>query len=265
VCVLIPGVASESLGAVLLAGFVAGVVGWLTRRFAPGFTETPLNTFAAGAVGFVAALWGIAVLLIPGRRPSSISGRWGATAWSVGAGLLIAGIAVGSTWAYLSSIEIDDCLEGLVFLPILGAASILVALAARSWLGQFRPVVRAVAACVGIAVAATAHAWSRSAGPSVRPLYTLTVLVFLFLTLVGVAGRHRCRRPSPQRTPGARPPAGPFLTPPACDYRAPGWRTGRSAGIPSFDLARRKATATSYRVRNPDRNRPCRFCRCSIR
>ena len=177
----------ESAGAVFLAGVVAGVVGWLTRRVAPGFAQTPLSTIAVGAVGFVAALWGITVFLIPGRRPSSMSSRWGATACSIGAGLLMAGIAVGSTWAYLSSIDIDDGLEGLIFLPILGTASILVALAARSWSGQFRPVVGAVAACVGVAVAATVHAWSRSAGPSVLPLYTITVLVFLPLTLVGVA------------------------------------------------------------------------------
>ena len=177
----------ESLGSVFLAGSAACLAGWLTHRFAPGFAETPFSTFAVGAVAFAAVLWGVTVFLIPGRRPSSMPGRWGAIAWSVGVGLLIGGIVVGSTWAYLSSIEIDDGLEGLIFLPILGVASILVALVARSWSGQFRPVVGAVAACVGVAVAATVHAWSRSAGPSVLPLYTLTVLLFLPLTLVGVA------------------------------------------------------------------------------
>ncbi len=116
-----------------------------------------------------------------------MSARWGAIAWSVVAGLLIATIAVGSTWAYLSSIEIDDGLEGLIFLPVLVAASTLVALAARSWSGQFRPVVGTVAACVGVAAAATAQTWSRPAGPSVLPLYALTVVVLLPLTLCGVA------------------------------------------------------------------------------
>lgn len=177
----------ESLGSVFLAGSAACIASWLTHRFAPGLAETPLSSFAAGTVAFVAVLWGITLFLIPGRRPPAMSRRWAATAWSVAGGLLIAGIAIGSTSAYLSSIEIDDGLEGLIFLPILSAASILVALAARSWSDQFRPVLGAVAACVGVAVAATVHAWSRSAGPSVLPLYTLTVLLFFPLALVGVA------------------------------------------------------------------------------
>ena len=177
----------ESLGAVFLAGSAACAAGGLARHFVPKIAATPFSSFAVGVVVFVAALWGITVFLIPGRRPSSISVRWGAIAWSVAAGLFVASIAVGSTWAYLSSIEIDDGLEGVIFLPILVAASTLVALAARSWSGQFRPILGAVAACVGVAVAATAHAWSRPAGPSVLPLYTLTVVVLLPLTLSGVA------------------------------------------------------------------------------
>ena len=107
----------ESLGSVFLAGSAAGVASWLADRFAPGFAVTPLSTFAVGTVAFVVSLWGITLFLIPGRRPSSMPGRWAATARSVAAGLLIAGIAVGSTWAYLSSIEIDDGLEGLIFFP----------------------------------------------------------------------------------------------------------------------------------------------------
>ena len=177
----------KSLGSVFLAGSAAFIASWLTHRFAPGFAETPLSSFAVGTVAFVVVLWGITVFLIPGRRPPSMSGRWGAIAWSVAAGLLIATIAVGSIWAYLSSIEIGDGLEGLIFLPILAATSTLVALAARTGSDQFRPVLGAVAACVGVAVAATVHRWSRSAGPSVLPLYTLTVLLFFPLTLVGVA------------------------------------------------------------------------------
>ena len=177
----------ESFGSVFFAGSAAFIAGWLAHRFAPGLAETPLSTFAVGTVAFVVVLWGITVFLIPGRRPSSMSGRLADTAWSVAAGLLIAGIAIGSTSAYLSSIKIDDGLEGLMFIPTLGAASILVAFAARWWSGQFRPVVGAVAACAGVAVAATVHTWSRSAGPSVLPMYTLTMLLFLPVTLAGVA------------------------------------------------------------------------------
>ena len=177
----------ESLGVVFLAGSAAFAVGWLTRHFAPEIAETPLSIFAVRTVVFVAVLWAITVFLIPGRRPSSMSARWHAIAWTVVAGLLIATIAVGSTWGYLSSTEIDDGLEGLIFLPILVAVSTLVALAARSWSSQFRPIVGAVAACVGVAVAATVHTWSRPAGPSVLPLYAFTVVVLLPLTLSGVA------------------------------------------------------------------------------
>ena len=177
----------ESLGSVFLAGSAAYVAGWLTHRLAPGSAEVPLSAFAFGTVAFVVTLWGITVFLIPGRRPSSMSGPWAATAWSVAAGLLIAGIAIESTWAYLSSIVIDDGLEGLIFIPVLGLAGFLVALAARSWSGQFRPLVGAVTACVGVALAATVDAWSRSAGLSVLPVYALTVLMFLPVTLVGAA------------------------------------------------------------------------------
>lgn len=174
-------------GSVFLAGSAAVTASWATHEFVPRLAETPLSGVAVGTVAFVIALWGITVFLIPGRRPTSMSARWGDTAWSIAGGLLIAGIAVGSTWAYLASIEIDDGLEGLIFLPILGAASFLVALAARSWSGRFRPVVAAVAACLGVDLVMTVEIWSRSAGPSVVPLYTLTVLLLFPLTLVGVA------------------------------------------------------------------------------
>ena len=177
----------ESLGGVFLAGIAASAAAWLTSRLAPGFSKTPLSGAAVGIVVFAAVLWGIAVFLIPGRRPRSMPGRWSTIAVSGADGLLIAAIAVGTLWAYLSSIVIDDGLEGLVFLPILGAASAIVALAGRSWTGRFRPILAAVAACVGVAIAATVHTWSRSEGPSVLPLYTLTVIVFFPIALAGVA------------------------------------------------------------------------------
>ena len=175
----------ESLGGVFLAGGAASVAAWLTSRL--GYAKTPLGGSAVGVVVFVAVLWGVVVFLIPGRRPSSMPVQWRAIAGSVTGGLLITMIAIGSLWAYLSSIVIDDGLEGLVFLPILGAASAIVALAARSWTGQFRPIVAAVAACVGIAVAATVHAWGRAEGPPVFPVYAGTVLLFFPTALVGVA------------------------------------------------------------------------------
>ena len=153
----------ESLGAVTVAGAAATAASWLTSRL--GYAKTPLGGSAVGVVVFVAVLWGIAVFLIPGRRPSSTPVQWRAIVGSVTLGLLITMIAIGSLWAYLSSIAIDEGLEGLIFLPILAS----------------------VAACVGIAVAATVHAWSRAEGPPVFPVYAGTVLLFLPLTLVGVA------------------------------------------------------------------------------
>ncbi len=111
---------------------------------------------------------------------------WRESLGSIAAGLLIAAITVGSTWAYLSSIEIDDGLEGMIFLPILLVASTVVGLGARAWSGRFRPILGSVAACVGIAVALTALAWSRG-GPSAASLFTLAAVVLLPLTLSGVA------------------------------------------------------------------------------
>ena len=118
---------------------------------------------------------------------AATAASWLTSAGSVTVGLLITMIAIGSLWAYLSSIAIDEGLEGLIFLPILAVASAIVALGARSWTGRFRPILASVAACVGIAVAATVHAWSRAEGPPVFPVYAGTVLLFLPLTVVGVA------------------------------------------------------------------------------
>ncbi len=175
----------ESLGAVFFAGIAAAAASWVTSWL--GYAKTPLGGGAVGIIVFVAALWGIAVFLVPGRRPGDMPHSWRAIAESVAAGLLIAAIAVGSLWLYLSSIEIDDGLEGLMFLPILIFANAIVALAVRSWTARFRPILASVAACVGIAIAATVHAWSRAEGPSVFPVYAGTVLLFLPLTLAGVA------------------------------------------------------------------------------
>ena len=135
---------------------------------------------------FLAVLWGIAVFLVPGRRRPTMPRGAVPIVGSIAAGLLIAAITVGSTWVYLASIEIDDGLEGVIFLPILAGASALVALGARAWSGRFRPILGSVAACVGVAVALITLAWTRG-GPSAASLFALTVVVLLPLTLFGVA------------------------------------------------------------------------------
>ncbi len=207
---MIPGAATgrdrpgwwQTLGAVFFAAVVAFIVGALTALLIPD-SDRYFTDRAAGTVAFLVVLWLLARYLIPGRRPRSMPVPWGTIAGSVGGGLLIAAIAIGCTWAYLASITIDDGLEGLVFLPLLGAAGIVVALVARTATARFRPVVGSVAACVGTAIALTVHGWSRSGGgPSLWPTYTVTVLVLFPLTLCGVAIgtvvgdslRPRCRR-----------------------------------------------------------------------
>jgi UDP-N-acetylenolpyruvoylglucosamine reductase len=113
---------------------------------------------------------------------------WKSIVGSVAAGMVIAAIAIGCTWAYLASITIDDGLEGLIFLPLLGAAGVVVALAARTVTVRFRPVVASVATCVGVAVALTAREWSRSGGdPPIAETYATVVLVLFPLALCGIA------------------------------------------------------------------------------
>ena len=176
----------ESVGAVLVAGLSAFAVGRIADHFVPGFVDEPLGSLAVELVVFVAILWTVALLLVPGRRPRSLPREWAPIGGSVAAGLLIAAITIAGTWAYLSSIEIDDGLEGLMFFPLLVTASLLVAVVARRWSARFRPIIGSVAGCVGVAVVLIALSWSRG-GPSAASTVGLTVLVLFPLTLASVA------------------------------------------------------------------------------
>jgi hypothetical protein len=104
----------------------------------------------------------------------------------VGAGLAVALLACSSTYLHLSSIKIDDGLEGLVFLPILLGAGFLVGpVLGRRRTNPLQPFLCAAVASVAVGITLAAWRSTRQGGASTFSIVVMTVVVFFPLALTG--------------------------------------------------------------------------------